>query len=656
LAATSVSLGKSVERVLDLGEPDFPVYAELRASLELTPAKRAEVIAAFREIAAADAAITGASWFDDAWLVETVEQAPTAFDRAFDRWRELYRAALQQRSDARLTIDKPRTPKRDRERAERLEREAKRDIALLLNDGDVTETDFYPYRYLATEGFLPGYNFPRLPLRVLLNVRDESRSIDRPRFLGLAEFGPWNVIYHEGRKYRVTSQILPAGRLDARITSAQLCKECGYIHPAGDVPVNVCDGCGVAFDAETRDFPQGLLDQSTARARPYDRISSDEEDRSREGYAVTTHFQFAPGVAPRRASARGPMSDGADGEADLLTVEFAPRARVWRINHGWKRSGRQQGFTIDPDSGWWAKKEQDEVEGPDPDDPGGTPSRGNIKPYVTDNRNVLLLRPETPLAGDEAFLKTLAYALQRGIQVVYQVEEREVEVELIGREANQRLMLWEAAEGGTGVWDRMMDDPASFAQVAKEALRICHFDERGEPDPAWTSRCGRACYDCLLSYGNQREHWLLDRHLIREYLAALAASTMPPATATRPYDEQFAWLAERIDPASSLEREFLAFLRENRLRLPDAAQTRPVAEIPVQPDFFYERDGRPGVCIFVDGPHHEAAEQAARDRETREALADRGFRVVAIQAGVSFGEQLARYGDVFGSIGQDKRG
>jgi hypothetical protein len=58
----------------------------------------------------------------------------------------------------------------------------------------------------------------------------------------------------------------------------------------------------------------------------------------------------------------------------------------------------------------------------------------------------------------------------------------------------------------------------------------------------------------------------------------------------------------------------------------------------------------------VDGPHHEAAEQVARDRETREALADRGFRVIAIRAGVPFGEQLARYGDVFGSIGQDKRG
>ena len=27
------------------------------------------------------------------------------------------------------------------------------------------ESDFYPYRYLASEGFLPGYNFPALPVR-----------------------------------------------------------------------------------------------------------------------------------------------------------------------------------------------------------------------------------------------------------------------------------------------------------------------------------------------------------------------------------------------------------------------------------------------------------------------------------------------------------
>jgi hypothetical protein len=61
----------------------------------------------------------------------------------------------------------------------------------------------YPYRYLASEGFLPGYNFPRLPLRALIPTGRDVHVIDRPRFLGLAEFGPRNVIYLEGRKYGI---------------------------------------------------------------------------------------------------------------------------------------------------------------------------------------------------------------------------------------------------------------------------------------------------------------------------------------------------------------------------------------------------------------------------------------------------------------------
>ena len=30
--------------------------------------------------------------------------------------------------------------------------------------GNTQNSDFYTYRYLASQGFLPGYNFPRLPL------------------------------------------------------------------------------------------------------------------------------------------------------------------------------------------------------------------------------------------------------------------------------------------------------------------------------------------------------------------------------------------------------------------------------------------------------------------------------------------------------------
>ena len=102
----------------------------------------------------------------------------------------------------------------------------------------------------------------------------------------------------------------------------------------------------------------------------------------------------------------------------------------------------------------------------------------------------------------------------------------------------------------------------------------------------------------------------------------------------------FQWLMDRTDPASGFEREFLDNLRRDRRRLPDLAQHQPADDVMVQTDFYYERDGRPGICIFIDGPHHDEPKQKARDREVRAALEDRGFRVVAIVHNEGIEEQI----------------
>jgi hypothetical protein len=285
------------------------------------------------------------------------------------------------------------------------------------------------------------------------------------------------------------------------------------------------------------------------------RISSDEEERSREGYYVTTHYRFAPGSQTKRVDVVA-----ADG-SPLLEVLSAPQAELWRINHGWRRSPHRNGFAIDRATGRWRRREDDEIDPNEPPDPTMRTVMAGIKPFVTDSRNLLLLRSVTGTPVSEPFLRTLAYALQRGIQFVYQVEEQEVAVELIGRGDHQRLLLWEAAEGGTGVWERMLAGAGSFAEIAREALRICHCDPlTGAPDPAWDDRCAAACYDCLLSYSNQFDHRYIDRHLVREYLLQLTASTTAPASGQRSYAEQYRWLCERVDPASELERQLLDHL------------------------------------------------------------------------------------------------
>src|SRR5205823_10718142 len=87
------------------------------------------------------------------------------------------------------------------------------------------------------------------------------------------------------------------------------------------------------------------------------------------------------------------------------------------------RRSEQRGFNLDSKTGFWAKK-------PGDDDLTGDVEAARlitgVLPFVRDTRNILLVRPF--LAGStisEAFLASLAFALQRGMQILFQIEEQE---------------------------------------------------------------------------------------------------------------------------------------------------------------------------------------------------------------------------------------
>ncbi len=76
-------------------------------------------------------------------------------------------------------------------------------------------------------------------------------------------------------------------------------------------------------------------------------------------------------------------------------------------------------------------------------------------------------------------------------------------MEVIGRGEHQRLLLWEAAEGRIGVWDQIITNWASLAEIAREALSVCQFDPAtGTEDPDWNDERVAACYGCLLNFRN----------------------------------------------------------------------------------------------------------------------------------------------------------
>ncbi len=93
-----------------------------------------------------------------------------------------------------------------------MRREAESQLKLLTETEDFGQSDFYSYRYFASEGFLPGYNFPRLPLSAFIparRTRQREEYLSRPRFLAISEFGPRAVVYHEGSRYLINRVILP---------------------------------------------------------------------------------------------------------------------------------------------------------------------------------------------------------------------------------------------------------------------------------------------------------------------------------------------------------------------------------------------------------------------------------------------------------------
>ena len=290
-----------------------------------------------------------------------------------------------------------------------------------------------------------------------------TTMVDRPRFLGLTEFGPRNILYHEGRKYKIERCVLPTGGIEGRLKKSKFCLMCGYFHEDEASHADLCDHCKTTFNGETMHFVPTLFEMTTVRGRRVERITCDEEERTREGYEVATHYRFATGSDGQQTVDSGKAeTKGGDVVAELT---FGPQANLWRVNRRWRRS-EQKGFTLETKTGYWSKKPGEEG----PRDIEGTQYLVGVQPFVRDTRNLLLVKPDIPtgLEDEESFLASVSYALQRGMQVLFQIEEQEIAVERIGQEEERRLLFWEAAEGGNGIWTRIMEEPTALGMSQKK--------------------------------------------------------------------------------------------------------------------------------------------------------------------------------------------
>ncbi|MBN1430613.1 MAG: DEAD/DEAH box helicase [Anaerolineae bacterium] len=642
LAETQINLGKTLKDVLDLSgeQPSLDLLEGIQVQVNATPPQLRTRQRATNILGMIGEDLGKANWYSDEWLDNAISSIGNRFNTTCKRWRGLYWAALAQaRLQSAIILDASRSTK-DKRQAEQLRRDAESQLKLLSEAENIVQSDFYSYRYFATEGFLPGYSFPRLPISAYIRARrtrQRDEFLSRPRFLAISEFGPRAIIYHEGSRYIINQVILPVDDEGTRTRQAAQCEACGYLHPITDSDTwDLCERCGTPLPPPL----QSLLRLQNVMTLRRDRINSDEEERLRLGYDIRTGIRFPE----REGYPSHQVAAVMQAEDRLAQLVYAQAATLWRINLGWARrkNKNQHGFVLDIERGYWARSEQAEEN--DPEDP-MSPQTQRVIPYVEDSRNCLLFEPSIVL--EEAEITSLQAALKRAIETRFQLESNELAAEPLPNPGNRRsILFYEAAEGGAGVLRTLIEEPYALAAVAREALLLCHYD----PDTMEDKRraegaredCEAACYNCLLSYSNQREHSLLDRQSIVKMLAALAQAEVVGSPTASPREDHLGMLMRLA--GSDLERQWLDFLDIKGYRLPDDAQVLFEA-CQTRPDFIYSSDF---AVIYIDGSPHDYPNRQARDAEQTSCMEDMGYTVIRFGYRDDWEAIISQYLYVFG--------
>lgn len=657
LAAAEIELDSSIAPLVNLEEEIKPLQSTLMQRLSDPEVIKKARSAAQGVIKQLKKELNTSHWFTGDYIDSVINQAPQNFSRALDRWRALFDATRKQMDMAEAVAKSHTATDLERTNAKRRWGDAANQYGILLKTGNTQNSDFYTYRYLASQGFLPGYNFPRLPLMAWIPARggqasgkdDEGSMVSRPRFLALSEFGPRSLIYHQGRMYRVVRAKLNVGNSEhisgnsslATITS-RVCSQCGYGHlgqPGGEEPlVERCENCDALLTED--DWVKELYRIETVETLPVERISINDEDRQRQGFELQTTYRFLPGPDGKVQKQKAIVQTDEDALAELT---YAPAARIWRINRGWRRrkDKNQLGFYINPISGIWSKQDDPNSEDDNSSDEGAIDKVANqrIVPFVEDHRNLLILQPVKPLSIES--MATVQAALKRGIEMTFQIEESELVAEPLPKlDDRKALLFYEAAEGGAGVLTRLATEPESLAIVASKALEIMHFQK---PEGEWSTSqlptlekrddlnnalCEAGCYQCLLSYYNQPDHENINRRNedALDLLVALAnanVKAVTPIAQTAP-----------ITSGNSLGQEFLNVINQYGLNQPDAtfvAVSGGAATAVAQ-----YKSAR--ALVFTQPPVEEIIQQ----------LTDKGWSCIDASDQSSWNTLFSRYANVFG--------
>jgi len=649
--------------ILDLNTPGLSLFNDLEMGYREDIERHADAIVRATQ-AAFGQERTDYPWFTDPFIHATVEGFVDHLSDAFDAWRREYRQLQDELNDISHTLanDAPSKELKWRQGV----------IYDRLDDMRNGKRGFYTYRYLGAQGFLPNYAFPRQATTV--SFYEIDADISRDQALALREYAPGNAIYYRGARYEVTMARLRTEQGAPAFDDLLICPACSAAYLGAEAKVSACPTCGASLT--TTHTHQHALALPDMLAKRRTNITSDEEERLRQGYHVKYHYQ--QGAATRRFTLQPPPESSEEpldaehpsaGAPPSIQLTYEHNGRILVANEGTvqaERASQERGFVLCLKCGRWLIGDERIADHINPTTAracrhGATSAdlAHGVVLYVNSRVDVLTLDvatpSETPAGQEEAFYTTLATALLQAAEIALNLDESELNGFLIPHptERNRwRIVLYETAEGGMGAIESLTN-ATQFARIAARACELLH-DGEGAPsssnpdDGASDGGCERACYECLCTFYNQQQHHLLNRQLVLPTLRAWRTPSALVEVAGGDLHQGVMTLAGLLAQCQTeLERSVLRELATRGAPLPGAvqyvcldAQGAPIASA----DFYYPAQR---LAVLVDGPVHAQDYAQHGDADRRARLKAAGYDALVIHHD-DIADGLTRLGERLG--------
>lgn len=702
-------LGSQILELIDVEKPaeNCPLKEETLRDLELSEADRAEIKARFKDMLSDEQIVSGLSAVQsgplqdiDTWIENKLNSYQHDFNAAFNRVRNVL-IQINKEIDENTVDSKSNlnlTPAQRNEMMFRANRASyQQDLVTGKSNKSNQESEFYPFRYLASEGFLPGYNFVKLPICATLQYSSEQKTetLSRPRSIALREFSPFNTIYCNGSKFTVKRMYFQANQGSVHL---------GYHSSTGEL-IKLTNSDSTARLVALTDSLNGekIIQESIGVcmqlqdvvAEENGDITCHEEERKGNVYNVDTFWSTDKPAEIRKYIYHD--------QQQLLDLNYIPACRITYVLSTGSTADTGGTFRIDKVTGRFITKTEAEEFNKNkdkltPEEQSRKDNIAKVKLYTEEVANALYIKAHSALQLDlPNKVRTFAYAFKQAIEEVLQVERSEIGLELVGSKDNPSIFIFERAESSLGILRKIVEGQDSYAlkRIIFHARAICYGSEEPNLSAEQIEALLPADYSNLLNYYNQPYHHEIDIRDIYEALRVLAqegnklsnksvfekrkqalSNGIPEQDlADDPkilsdeqlqeqgkenfmaqYQRQYQELLANSDSNSSTEKAFLNYLYEHKLRLPDEAQPRMIAykrnqEIWVQPDFaYYNEQGAKYLVVFCDGSPHDREDIKADDKLKRTALENNGIIVLSWHYSQELKSFIETYNDVFTPI------